>query len=739
MGLFSGKDITTVATSVYRVIDDKHLPNSIATGTAKNIFNNDTQNVEYVMDELVSSLAIRANQYYNYGRDHYQFGLPMSTLKTSAAGKEATLAAIQASETSPITLDYYHFGPFNDLHFGWKTLVENYGYDSSTNELVSLSTLKGAQVYLKDMQVMLSTATTNQLANNAMPIWGTPANSGYLPNRPSLLLSKATDFGTDASATSDYILVTYYWETKEDALVENIIIKKRVQHEETLRFNVPSYNMDTDYHQTRYLVNGKAKYWTYLHGSSSQPSIDAVFDTTYTQGGTFFPITYLHHDMVSVLSQPTSVWYAQTKKMCSLLGLEFNSITKAIDDNPDSDKIRQAMVMMVVPADTTNELEQRYLFDFFKDIYDEMKTQTVPVETTASDYRINSILSGLKQPTQATSVIIQDSVYKMTLSYDTIAYKRLAGTVTKKGSYTSEIVGNVHYYRHQVSETMYEEVQVLGMRMTYWIFNNYTTIGDENNKDLLIVPLNQNITKDYTLADRETLYARSLHYVINSSQVSHLKWYQTGIFQVLITIAAIVITVMTGQVEIYALAANIAIAYGVAGVVALFIAASIYALDAFLAQKATAFFVRHVNSKIAIITAIVVAAAGMYQYSTKNAATWLPSAKELVSVTTNLVNVAEGAYFREQYQSLEGEYRSFQEYVKEKEDELTKAEKLLDTNLNLSPMVIFGESPNDFYQRTVHSGNIAILGVDMVSSYVDIALTLPKLSQTVGDINYGLV
>ncbi|OZB40381.1 MAG: hypothetical protein B7X50_08605 [Alishewanella sp. 34-51-39] len=54
------------------------------------------------------------------------------------------------------------------------------------------------------------------------------------------------------------------------------------------------------------------------------------------------------------------------------------------------------------------------------------------------------------------------------------------------------------------------------------------------------------------------------------------------------------------------------------------------------------------------------------------------------------------------------------------------------------PRVIFGESPDQFYNRTIHSGNIGVLALDANSSFIDISLTLPKLPQTFGESDYEL-
>lgn len=51
------------------------------------------------------------------------------------------------------------------------------------------------------------------------------------------------------------------------------------------------------------------------------------------------------------------------------LGMNYGDLADSINQNPDIDDVEQALFMMGVPADTTNEVEQRYLFDFFNRAY----------------------------------------------------------------------------------------------------------------------------------------------------------------------------------------------------------------------------------------------------------------------------------------------------------------------------------------------------------------------------------
>ena len=73
--------------------------------------------------------------------------------------------------------------------------------------------------------------------------------------------------------------------------------------------------------------------------------------------------------------------------------------------------------------------------------------------------------------------------------------------------------------------------------------------------DVLIIPVDRTIAKDMELLKRERVYARSLHVVFNSMVIQKLKWYQTGIFQVIMFIIAIVIALWDGGLTLTSVAA----------------------------------------------------------------------------------------------------------------------------------------------------------------------------------------
>ena len=71
-------------------------------------------------------------------------------------------------------------------------------------------------------------------------------------------------------------------------------------------------------------------------------------------------------------------------------------------------------------------------------------------------------------------------------------------------------------------------------------------------------------------------------------------------------------------------------------------------------------------------------------------------------------------------------------------DELEKKRELLDTSrlldpfefIRTEPLINLNESPDNFFERTVHNNNVGVIGFEAISSYVDISLQLPEPSHT---------
>lgn len=737
MGFFSSRYETQVGTVVSRAIADAALPNAVTTGSLKSLFENGDVS-DYVIEELVASLGTRAERMYAYAEDHYVHGLPSGEVYSSTQGKAQVEAVIEAAENQQVLMKYSNFGPPNALHIGWMKLVSLHGYSTLTNQLGGLTAQRGKPVYLKDMVIVVPLALASTFEKGSLDQWGTAPSAGYTPQRQNNVgilvdVVQHSPVYQSSTATELHLKVTYVWEATPNNFSED-----------TFTISVADYDDSADYFHAKYVVGGQAKYWIYKNKTGVYPSLDAVFVDGPAVSGEYFPFTYFRYDGQSLIADKTTDAYKTSKKMLKFIGMDYDLVASTIDDNPGIADVRQAMLVFGVPAVSTNQIECRYLFDYFDNLHYSMGGE---VSSGAASARSKLLRDGLGKR----NIIIKDAQFKMALQNRGI-YKRLvAGSIGSIGAHTSAyvaestvttitdeatgevssypVMGRTHYYRKQVATGLYEEVAVQDLEMRYFVYGDYASTADETD-DILLIPIDRSISSQYSMGDRETLYARSLHFVFNSLVITKIKWYQTGVFQALLVIVAIVITVYTYGADGGSLVATALGLTGTAGLIATIVVN--LAVGQLLAVGFK-LFVKAFGTEIATAVAIIAIAYGGYQILESGSVLGAPWAKELLVLSSGL----QQAVLQDKFSELLNEFEAFKLFAEEETKLLDQAKELLENSTVLSPFVIFGEAPQDFYNRTVHSGNIGILGINAISSYVDIALTLPELNDTLGEKIYG--
>ena len=89
------------------------------------------------------------------------------------------------------------------------------------------------------------------------------------------------------------------------------------------------------------------------------------------------------------------------------------------------------------------------------------------------------------------------------------------------------------------------------------------------------------------------------------------------------------------------------------------------------------------------------------------------------------------AGYKKDLELLKKEGEEFSLFAQTKTDELEKIQEELEGSRILSPFTLFGETPDAYFNRTVHAGNIGIHGLDAIENYCSMALRLPELEQTI--------
>lgn len=763
MGLFDPEYKTYVGTSVSRVVADDLLPKTAKASLLMSVFQNGTPS-EYMMGALVTGLGIKTDQMYQYAQTHYPIGMPSKSTAFVAGSETKVLVALAGIIGSGVSMDYYHFGALNHLHYAWSQVIKLYGYDEAKNELLALSTDKKTPVYLVDLVSVVSDQTIQEITNGSLDFWGTPPTAGATPKRKATTITKwgssirpFTPLVVDPSVTQDYVKLKFAWKAKGPQTVNGITtqdVEQVFEDSVDILIPLPVPTDPAEYFQIRYRRNGVQGYYLYKLGTG-QPALDSIFKADYKLGGTFFPNVYFRKKGQSTyVNKYNSVEYTSSVAMTKILGIDYEELREAIDANPNAQYIEQAMLSLGVPANSTDHNDQLYLFSFFDSTYAKVggTTNTLdiaykgtnPVSITIQDSIFRSILAfkGIYKETRGGVLGKVGATYGYVTNTGTVIDGSRKVTKVKSGKYTDDILDDtqaqtagtglpVHVYQRQITDSHYEVIHVVGMSMAYDIKNGYSTLGTKDDPTLLI-PIDRELTSHLSLPVREMLYARSLHFVFNTYQVQTIQWYQQEWFGAVLMIVAIVITICDWGADGGSWIAAAAAATTAAGAAAVFLLEIIwyFVIQPAIVSAIFRVIVEAVGVEFAFLIALVAVLYAGKKIISAGSVKGAPYALELLQLSSGLVS-GIGAQLKREYLELGKAYSSFEEYKKEKTEELDTASKLLEQSTLLNPIDLMGRTPTEYYDQTIHSGNIGPSAITATLNFVDISLTLPKFAETI--------
>lgn len=748
MGLFSSSTKTYVGTTISRVIEDKKFVPSTLSGTIKAIFAKPPGSIpEYVMEDLINSIGLTHKRYYKFGRDNYLYGLPVGKGISSNFGAELVKPILEQQEGQSIGIVYNFFGPYNYIHQAIWVLDNLYQYNYQTREIPAMTAAKGYGCYLTGITLEMSQATYDSLAPDSL----ISRLSTLIAIEPVIAFP---DSNRKIRATYSYYYMTPIQENEGGSFGGRVDDYVTV---DDIRDN--NYDRNALWFHTAYKYANQAqwKFWAYHIGSGTHYTLDHALDIPPQVGGTYMPWVYFRYAKVRGNEDKSTTWYKQSKKLMKKISMDYDAVCDAIHQNPDIGDVEQAMMWWAVEADSADQQDREYLYKYFDKRFNEMGGQ--PYDLTHADLTPNMVASLVNDA----AMVIQDYRFKMALSHRGMFRRVYQGTVGPVGFYHSgelllgvEYVatqssegGDVsyitsaplpsHYYRKQISEGWYEEILILGMEMKYFIYGDYNTTGDgdddDTRTDLLQIPVDIELVKEMSLLQKEKFFSRTMQFIFNSRVTVKIKWYQSTFFSFLIIVVAFAIMVYTGQFE--AMDAAITAMASLTGT-QLITAIAVTGLQYIAVSVALKLFIKVVGVKIAFLVAIIAMAAGVAVNIDPNGIgasikEMLPNATDLLKVGQNLGR-AVTAEMQGDLTGMQKEMQSLQSEAQRLDKELRAAADEFYQNSNLAQFINPYEPPEDFFNRTVHTGNIGMISIDAVGNYVERALSLPSPYDTLGDL-----
>lgn len=689
MGLFSSSKKTYVSSTTINVIDDPGNPEKSAV---LHSILNQSNLTDDLLTTYTHGMHLKFNSAYAYGRDHYTYGLPQGTLDRGMGDADAVRAVLETLAGTGVVMEYCVLATDCDDDFAYPFLLTSRGWNPDTGVV-----------------------TVHPFVTTTAPVYFLDA---LVTNTNTLQL------------TYEYTPFSVPIQVSETVTIAGLVPK-------ALYYRVCYYKMNGDG-----TLQANRNYWNYRIGAGTYPTLNNPPNSGLASP--FFPIIPLRKNNTDLThsSLSSTDLYKTSKTLLKKVGLDFLHLGESINANPDVGEVDHVFLYFGVDLQSSVAATQRYLLEFF--------AQLAPLSRTSyAEY-----LRWKKQPTTLppqSKLTIEDAGYKADISYSYIRVRFVTGSIGKVGTVTRTNTirdrlrwgTSVFYFRYyedssitfrvQIASNVYKEVEVRGLTHTNYVYNKHSVITnlEDSIKDdySFIVPLHHSVYANMSSRMRMNVANDGLKIVFQSYKTVRTKWYESGFFQfVMVAIAVVAASFGAWQVSAGILAASSATE------VAMLILASIVKVIAisYAFRLVTDVLGVELTLIIAAVLAVYTMGSGIQQGSLKG----VPYASELLSASSGLSKAAS-ENIADQISDLMGEAQQNKAEQDLMWDKLESAQELLATNGIINPLEFVNtvpalqpyESPDEYYYRTVHSGNIGVLSLDAPTNYVDYMLMLPRASE----------
>lgn len=450
-------------------------------------------------------------------------------------------------------------------------------------------------------------------------------------------------------------------------------------------------------------------------------------------------------------------------------GLKIGEILDSLEENEDIDDVDYAYIEFGVPLNTRSNSGKKYIYAFLKNM--------IPYQNTTPTY-MNNFIAGLSgftgEPDITTIRVVTDDpttqAYDVRLSWVNIQEEFLIGEVKTNpavGDVEIEALSSLDWsgnsmkvmrVNKQITANTFSRLTVYGFVHRNYIYGGkhvYTDTEDAINHDdpdyedsSFLIPLHYPTLKSISIRDSTQVSTECMFLVLNSYVVTKQKWYQTGIFAVILFVAIIIISVLINPALLAAapgiLGTNLVVgtALGLTGIAAIVAGAIVNAIVAMvvarvLAGVATDIFGEQLGTIIAAVVTILIS--GNFDVSSfANIGTM--SVDNILSLSNVLANTYIGR-INGDIADIYAELKERQSAYDETMGQINELLKGLGNNLNFNPMQLtdiskgnglgssgyLPENLDQFIQRTTLVGSdIVEITLSMVTDFPEISLQLPK-------------
>lgn len=668
-----------------------------------------------------NSLATKAGAFYRYGRDRYTRGLPVGNLRNTNINRQGIKDLIESEIGEEIELLRILYDNSFEDHYVAMHLQDIREMDYYTKIIsVNPSGASGELHYTShEYSAVNSQITIQYTAADNITLVNEVITFTYADNKAYQVLYQI--LGTAGVGVSPI-----HWMYIEETLVtgDSVLFPE----DPLIPLDNNNYFPVVPFYEDKEAFVDPSKIGTELYTTSKR--LLKKFGLSY-------------EDLGDSLSGGLADSIGSGKGMYAYLQLAVEltggaRMVTGVDVPPDGNPIPLSEFDIPVVISITKRYQPslNYLSEFFI-------TEQGNSKYSKNDFTRSCLTDTYKQGPKLNTILITDGDFNYSLSYYYIDFKVKTGVLTdgKLGVYTSEVhQGITHvntllenikintsklYIRKQLTATTYTEVEVCGLVQEIKVFNDksVTTYLDDafkGTKYYMTLPLNYEVFKDVPMKYKNALISDSLCFVFNSYTTQEIKWYAQGVFKAIITIISIVLSPFTGGASLTLL---MLLRYIV------FMIIFNLVMKHFIAPIFR-YIAKALGADAAAILAVVLAIVG--------AMTNNPQAAQLMLSLSRCVFAGVDLQIKMEMEDLQADYAKLKSESEALNDELKRAEGLLDREMNLDPMmmvnapssVVWGEEADQFIISRLQVPSVSLALIQLPGIFVDLMLRLPTVNET---------
>lgn len=680
MGLFSKKKKVTVGVTAVRMADKVQSP--YTQGVLTSVLAN-KKITEIFKAEALKGFYSKTEAFYRFGKNHYVNGLPEGFKTYTDINLSQITTVLNKIFSIPVTVNSAKISFGDYVYFGYVDLQVHFLYNPATKLIGKppITYPAGTKVKVLSINMQEGSYTLNVEIEKLPLVAGDPPPA-----------KEYTSYGRIYSFDNN----------------------KTYLH---VKYQFPSDIEENSY-----------RYWYYDVLSETYPEINKILNDAYISP--FYPLVPVRQNAINVIDTANK---DNITKMLNKLGISLESVTDSImntSDGNDPSKIDECFIGLFANLDTTCNATKRYLWEFFEEQRSKQKITKNIYDTWYSNKT--------NRDTPQEALTIQEKDFNIRLLWNYIDESTKAGVLGKVGTTTLSRTLAPRYILNgfdfeesklviakQITPTTYTEITVHGLEHIVDVYEGSlysTTLADLDDTDRkygFFIPLDRNIIKRVPYIERSELMQDCLTLVVYAVQITYVKWYQRGFFKFLITIAMVVIAIYTGQYEML-------FTEGLTWATAVAIATSI--VVNIIIMEGLQLIVGMIGGELAAILAVAVA---IYSFTSPNPSIFGISDPKLLLQASTMTIEASNRVIAEDFSKLMEDFNDLTKSITEKQKEIEEAYLLLGSkDIDFFDLRKGGfyfnprETPEDFFQRTVHNKNPGAMSYELISSFYENALKL---------------